>query len=134
MDSKAILTAILITWFVTGLIVLAAYLLNLTFPHPPQLLIIFGLFAIPGYVAAVRAGNAGTLHGLLSGMLGMLGIVLAVKLAVGLRWMPPHAAFDKSSIMMVVLAGFWGGFGGMVADTARLIKAKRALKKAGKRY
>jgi len=121
---RAILLVILVAGGLAGALSLWAVLLQPGVLSTPQTLTLFALWAIPGYVAGILAREAGTLHGLLSGLLGMplvyfgLGLISLDMLLAGSAW------------GMALLAGFWSSLGGMAADLVRLIRAKRAARKA----
>lgn len=96
----------------------------------PSSLILFGLWLLPGYFAATRAADAGILHGLLAGLLGMIVIFIGMALAANLQILPFDPYSQKSPLIFIILAGFWGSIGGMIVDIVRLIKAKRAVNEA----
>lgn len=131
MNFRAILIAILMACGLAGGLMLLAAVLNVTTLRLPQILILFALWIAPGYYAAMRAANAGTLHGLLTGLLGMLVVYFGINLCVSLQ---VFSSLDfiaaKSPVILLVLAAFWGSVGGMIADIVRLIKAKRASRRS----
>ncbi|MDJ0805641.1 MAG: hypothetical protein QNJ78_02290 [Gammaproteobacteria bacterium] len=130
MNLNAILLAILIACGLMAVLMVLAMALDLVSASAPQLLILFALWILPGYIAGLRALHAGALHGLLTGLLGMLVIYTGFN---GLLTTQLLASFEhlaaKSPLIYVVLAGFWASLGGLLADIVRMIRAKRAIKK-----
>ena len=132
MNFRAILVAMLIACIMAGALLLLGLVFEVSAIGVPQALIVLALWILPGYYAARRAADAGALHGLLTGLLGMLLIFSAMGLAVHLQILPLDPFERKSPVIFMLLAGFWGGVGGLVADNMRMIKAKRALHGEGK--
>ncbi|MEN8177498.1 MAG: hypothetical protein ABFS39_02650 [Pseudomonadota bacterium] len=131
MDFRAILIAILMACGLAGALMSLAAVLDVTTLSAPRILTLFALWMVPGYYAAIRAAHAGALHGMLTGLLGMLIIYFGFDLFVSPRvFSAADILAAKSAMIFTVLAGFWGSVGGMIADSVHLIKAKRASRKA----
>jgi hypothetical protein len=129
MAYRAIIVGILLAGLLAALMLLLTWLWQPTVTTSPQVLVLFAAWTLPGYVAAGRAGEAGILHGMLTGLFGMLLISLAFQglTRVGLLSFAPLEV--GSHFICVILAGFWASVGGMIADNVRLIKAKRAARR-----
>ena len=99
----------------------------------PQLLTVSALLAAGGQVAGRRAGEAGILHGLLAGLLG-------VALATGLLLIWQHyrpsgavtALLARGPLLLFVVGGFWGALGGLFADLRRVVRRRRAARARAK--
>lgn len=128
MAYRAIATGILSACGLAALLLLAAWLLQPTSVGVPQTLTLFAIWILPGFVAAARAGEAGILHGMLTGLFGMLGVYLGIQALVRAEMISLAFFVDKPPLIFLLLAGFWASLGGMIADSIRLIKAKRAAR------
>lgn len=131
MNIRAILLAVLIASALAGGLIALAVALEVSLLSAPQLLTLFALWLVPGYIAGKRAADAGTLHGLLSGLLGMPLIWSGWAFIASLSGVPARADLvGQSPLIPTLLAGFWASLGGMLADVVRLIRAKRAARKS----
>ena len=95
----------------------------------PQLLTVSALLAAGGQVAGRRAGEAGILHGLLA---GLLGVALAAGLLILWQQYRPSGAVTalmaRGVLLLLVVGGFWGALGGLFADLRRVVRRRRAAR------
>ena len=80
----------------------------------PQLLTVSALWLIPGYVSAVRAGEAGILYGLLANILGVVGAIFSLS-----PFMGGHMLLKALELVILGGIGSVGGifFAGLVIGT-----------------
>lgn len=93
----------------------------------PQLLTASALWIVSGYYAGFRAGEAGTLHGLVAGFAGAL--IMFALLSITQDYSPTpfvENLLSRGALLLGVIGGFWGAVGGVFSDIGRAVKAKRA--------
>ena len=136
MNIPAILRGALFVILAAVLTFMASWIAGIEDATAPQLITVTALWIVPGLLTGLRVHEAGTLHGLLAGLLG--GAVLYLTLPA-VSQLDPAPTFlrtlsAESRPLFIILAGWWGGFGGLVADNRRLIGARRAAKKQQKQH
>ncbi|RLJ16888.1 glyoxalase [bacterium endosymbiont of Escarpia laminata] len=131
MKYSAILFGVLLLVVLTLSLILLGILFGAQIATGPQILTATSLWIVVGLVTARNAEEAGILHGLLAGFLGALVVALSLP-PVAASWSYPLLAqlAEKPLFLSALLGAFWGSVGGMIGDIVRLIKAKRARRKA----
>ncbi len=127
MDILAILRSAFFVILLAALVLAAGWLAGVGKVTAPQMITLSALWIIPGLLAGLKARDAGALHGLLAGLLGGVFLFLSLSVIGGMRATPSiltALAADGRSLLLI-LAGWWGGFGGLVADIRRAIRARR---------
>ena len=131
LNFRTILLASLLLVGVALIMIMLAMLSGIETATAPQLLTATALWIGPGFYAGKRAGDAGILHGMLAGLLGAVLIILQIGLISSLAERSPFIdqLAARGYMIVLILGGLWGSVGGMFADTARVIKARRAQRK-----
>ncbi len=131
MDIPAILRGAILLMLLAMLMLAAGWLAGVGKVTAPQMITLTAIWIVPGLVAGLDARDAGTLHGLLSGLLGGALIFLVLPIIGGMTTAPSFldAVAADSRPLLLILAGWWGGFGGLVADIRRAIRARRAARR-----
>ncbi len=131
MDIPAILRSAILVILLAALVLAAGWLAGVGKVTAPQMITLTALWIIPGLLAGLKARDAGTLHGLLAGLLGGVFLFLILPVIGGMAATPSllTAVAADSRPLLLILAGWWGGFGGLVADIRRAIRARRAARR-----
>ncbi len=132
MNLFAIVRAVLLAFGLGAVLVLTAAGPGTNSLSAPQTLSLFALWLVPGFYAGIRAAEAGTLHGLLTGLLGMPILSIGLDGLGRSGFMPTGVPLETHSlVMLTILAAFWAAMGGMLADMVRLIRARRKARRDG---
>ena len=93
----------------------------------PQLLTASALWIASGYLAGLRAGEAGILHGLVAGLAGAALSFGLFTLVQGVLPGPVlEALISRGLFLLGLIGGFWGAIGGLFSDIGRAVRARRA--------
>lgn len=93
---------------------------------PPKALLLAAFWAFPGYMAAKNETDGGALHGMLGGLFGGLLSCLMIFMLKDTSWLVEVGVTDRQYLLILILAGFWGAFGGIITDIKRASKARKA--------
>ncbi len=131
MDIPAIFRSAILVILLAALVLAAGWLMGVEKVTAPQMITLTALWIIPGLLAGLKARDAGTLHGLLAGLLGGVFLFLILPVIGGMTATPSllTAVAADGQPLLLILAGWWGGFGGLVADIRRVIRARRAARR-----
>jgi len=133
MSIPPILCGAIVVILIATLVLAAGWFTGIENVTVPQLITLSALWIIPGLFTALKVRDAGALHGLLAGLLGGLSIFLLPPIINSMETTPSFlsAVVADSQPLLFILAGWWGAFGGLIADIRRVIRARRAAR--GKR-
>ncbi len=134
MNIPAILCGAILVILIAALVLATSWLAGVGNVTVPQLITLTALWTFPGLFTALKARDAGTLHGLLAGLLGGLFIFLLLPVISDMETAPSFltAVVTGSQPLLLILAGWWGGLGGLIADIRRVIRARRAARREQK--
>ena len=130
MNGKALQQAVIGLLVLTALAIGVALQLGVEQVSAPQLITVSALCLLPGCAAALRAGHAGTFHGLLTGLLGGLLLALLLWASAPVNTEPLLQVLGERAGVVLVLAAFWSVTGGLVGDIVLLVKRRRAERRA----
>lgn len=106
-----------------GMIILAL-LLDVQKATAPQLLTLSALWIAPGLFTGLKARDGRLLHGMVTGLVGALLLVLLLNLMPRVAVL--HQLAGDKSVVVIILAGLWGAIGGLFAEIVHLRRAKKA--------
>ncbi len=134
MNIPAILRGAVLVVLLATLVLAAAWFAGIEGVTAPQMITLTALWIVPGLLTGLKARDAGTLHGLLAGLLGGLFIFAVLPFIADMTASPSFldALVADSRPLLLIFAGWWGAFGGLVTDNRRIIQARRAVRKQQK--
>ncbi len=134
MNVSAIVRGTILVILLATVGLLTAWFIGAGKATTPQVITVTALWVLPGFLTGKQVDEAGTLHGLLAGLAGGAVLYLLLPLISGLESAPSFLAplSTEGRPLLLILAGWWGAFGGLVADNRRLIRARRAARQGRK--
>jgi len=133
LNYRALLLGGVLLSVLTLLTLATAWLWGVEKTTAPQLLTLSALWIVPGLYSALRAADGRMLHGMLTGMLGALLVVLALQAVEPQLQTQTVVSQLAASRMMVllVLGGLWGSIGGLFAEIVHLRRMRKRAKPGG---
>lgn len=127
LNYRALLLGGVLLSVLTLLTLALAWLWGVEKATAPQLLTLSALWIVPGLYSALRAQDGRMLHGMLTGMLGALLVVLALQaVAPQLETQTVVSQLAAGRVMvLLVLGGLWGSIGGLFAEIVHLRRIRK---------
>lgn len=127
LNYRALLLGGLLLYVLTSLTLALAWLSGVEKATAPQLLTLSALWIVPGLYSSLQAADGRMLHGMLTGMLGALLVVLALQaVAPELETQTVVSQLAASRVtVLLVLGGLWGSIGGLFAEIVHLRRMKK---------